>query len=103
MPNYYQLTPKGKSEPAVLSRVDEEICKFLGEEVHPKAWCYDWHNLIGFDLAMGGTLDDLIKDYCKEADSRDDQNPDKEYWSKIVSIAKYLRDHYDVNSGYMCK
>lgn len=61
MPSCYQLFRKSdveaqkaggpKAEPLVLQKVDEEICAHMGVPVHPKTWCFDWHNVIGYELA----------------------------------------------------
>jgi hypothetical protein len=63
MPNCYQLYRKGETRggitptyPATLQSVDEAICQHFGVPVHPKYWFRDWHNIIGFKIAMGSAL-----------------------------------------------
>ena len=55
MPNCFSLTRKSNLEagPVVLQKVDEEMCAYFGQEVHPKYWYCGWYDAIGFSLAMG--------------------------------------------------
>ena len=56
MPNCFQLTRVGETEPTVLTALDEEICRHLGVEVHPRFWVEGWYDTIGFQIAMGSRL-----------------------------------------------
>lgn len=56
MPNCYQLISLESKEVCKLSDIDKEICEHLGVECHPREWCYDWHNTVGFLIAMGTPL-----------------------------------------------
>jgi hypothetical protein len=90
MPNCFSLTKIGETEPTVLQRIDEEICAFLNEPVHPDYWCHGWYDSIGFMLAMGDSIDRIIderipamQEHCK-----------KEYIDTLTLIAMYIKEHY---------
>jgi hypothetical protein len=53
MPNYFTLTRVGETEPTPFARVDEEICRELGEPVDPKWYVGGWYDNIGGAIAMG--------------------------------------------------
>ena len=54
MPNCFQLTKKGESEPTPLSKIDEELCHLVGIEVHPTRYVLGWFDSIGWWIAVRG-------------------------------------------------
>lgn len=75
MPNCFQLTPKGATEPATLAAVDEGICALFGVPVHPVKYIFGWYDSIGFALAMGWTWERII-DHIKAEMVK---HPDEDY------------------------
>jgi hypothetical protein len=92
MPNCFQLTKKGESEPTSLVKVDEEICAHLGREVHPKWWCCGWYDIIGFSLAMGD-------DFAKIRGWLEANN----FSEDMIKILDYLEANYTASSWYETK
>lgn len=86
MPNCFAMTKIGESEPAKLVAIDEEICAMLGIPSDPVHWVHGWYDSIGLSLALGKSLDEIVKIYA------DDPPLDR--------IAVYLRDHYTVKAWY---
>jgi hypothetical protein len=64
MPNCFQLTRKGESQPMKLSAVDDFICKSLNEDPDPVLWCRYWMDALGLGFAVGRTFDELRKDFA---------------------------------------
>ena len=71
-----------------LIKVDEMICKAVGDEVHPNLWCRNWMNTIGFDLAVGKSWPDLFKEYEGEEDK------------KVAEVLNFLFENF-LNTSYM--
>ena len=95
MPNCFQLTLKGQDKAALLSDVDEALCKHLGVEVHPTRYVYGWYNSIGCALACGKDWDWMRQQYqARQAnDSEDD-------YSKEFAILDYLEANYTAEAWY---
>jgi hypothetical protein len=103
MPNYYQLIPKGKSEPAILNKIDEAICRDVFQcEVHPTKWCRDWHNQIGFALSVGDSWEKIDADLKADMEKETDESA-KDWFRDLLKISAYLQEHYGVNCGYETK
>lgn len=93
MPNNFQLIPKGKDEPASLSKVDEELCELLDEEVDPKYYVRGWFDIIGFRIAMGKELgSDELRESVEDLDSED-----------MMKCLNYLEEHYTSKAWYSHK
>lgn len=93
MPNYFTLTKIGESEPTALAKIDEELCKFLGEPVHEKDYVYRWFDTIGLRLACGDSLHDILAYYMMRREETDDP-----YFNPHCEIADYLLNHYEPKS-----
>lgn len=65
MPNCFQLFPVGSTTPDKLSTVDEKLCSFLGDPVHPNNYCRMWYDIEGWGFAMGWTWDKM-REVCPE-------------------------------------
>lgn len=89
MPNCFQLMRIGTEEPVKLSVIDEEICRHLGIEVHPRQYAFGWYDIIGFGLACGRGFDDFIFD--------------EEFSDNTREIARFLRDHYHHRAWYSAR
>ena len=102
MPNCFQLTRKGETEPIGLNTLDAELCKMLDVECHPKYWVAGWYNSIGLAVACGSTLEEQQKYY--ESDElykefgRDEKTVD--YVEVMRKISKYLNENF-VSSAWV--
>jgi hypothetical protein len=89
MPNCFQLTPKGATEPQALTEIDERIAReVFGEEPDEVRYCRGWYDCIGLMLAIGKSFDDMRK-------------PDENglTWSEdIMRIIDFLDKHYTSNA-----
>jgi hypothetical protein len=81
MPNCFQLTRKGETEPIKLIEIDEELCKHFNTPVDPKYWFRAWYHIIGLGLAMGSTWDKLREDY-----------------PELLEVIDYLDENYTSNA-----
>jgi len=81
MPNCFTLTRKGETEPTALITLDEELCRQLGTEPHPKYYVESWYDLFGFALACGIPLDDARMDEMADGANK-------------RTILAYLRAHF---------
>ena len=61
MPNCFTLTRKSAPEagPVSLNQIDEELCEFLGEKVHPTKYVRHWFDLQGLSLALGHSCEKI--------------------------------------------
>jgi hypothetical protein len=59
MPICFNLTRIGATAPEKLSKIDEELCAILDEEVHPTRYVMSWFDMIGFELACGKKWDEI--------------------------------------------
>lgn len=84
MPNCVQFIRKSDDRAVSLNKLDEELCGVIGEEVHPKNWCREWFNIIGFWAAMGKTWDEIR--VCVD---------DREYYGQILD---HLEMNYNISS-----
>lgn len=92
MPQCFQLTRKGESQPASLIRVDEEICKLLNQPVHAQLYCFGWFDSIGFPIACGKSYEEIRRTFI--ADGLDQTFPE------IITILGYLEENYTPNAWY---
>ncbi len=100
MPNCFRLYLKNSGEAATLCSVDEAICAHLGVKVNPTKYVAYWFDTIGFPIAMGKTLDQIIEKFGLElatANAIDDQDSVK-YWQEQLTIAEYLNAHYTTDA-----
>jgi len=94
MPNYFNLTRKGESEPERLHSIDNRLWREIGKtDPDPDHWFYDWKNSIGFSLAMGKSFEDIIAD-CLD-DIIETNDPEREcYCLGKLTVACYLNKYY---------
>ena len=94
MPNCFQLTRKGETQPATLSSVDEAMCEHFGAELHPTNYYHWWFDSIGFKLSMGKSIDEIINYYHRECQTAED----KAFWTRMIEIAQWLEENYTVDT-----
>ena len=105
MPSCFQLIEKVSGEPAVLSKVDDIICKEVYNcEPHPKYYggdVFNWFDSIGFHLATGKSLcdnsDNSVRKYYKESEIWADELP------IIEKTIDFLQENYTDRSFYQVK
>lgn len=91
MPQCFQLTKRGKTEPEFLNVIDREICEFMGVEEHEKYYCEDWYNTIGFAISVGKSLGSQeLRDWVGKY-------PD---WEPLRRILVWLEEHYTSDAWY---
>jgi hypothetical protein len=98
MPACYQLsrTDNLDAGPVNLVAIDEDICRHFGVEIHPTKWYCDWHQAIGFRLAIGKTFDEIIAEFDQSAGPNDEDT----FYARLAQIARYLKCAYTNNAWY---
>jgi len=91
MANYFQLTRVGETTPSTFQRVDEELCRYMGEAVHEVRWAFGWYDFFGLVIAQG-KKPDQIRGYAADRDE-DERN-------LINKICEYLQTYYEWDSWY---
>ncbi len=68
MPNCFQLTHKGDTEPMSLNKIDEMICNHLNVPVDEVKYVHGWFDSIGFSLACGRNWEQVRENFsdCPE-------------------------------------
>jgi hypothetical protein len=83
MPNCFQLTRKGETEPTKLTVIDDFICNKLNEEPDPERWCRHWMDTLGLGFALGRTFDELRKAFAD---------------TDLIEVIDILEEHFLVNA-----
>jgi len=100
MPQCFQLFPKegNVKEAVTLESVDEAICNYLEEEIHPKQYSHYWFDVIGYRIATDSKLylgsDELRLSIYNYIDKRD---------YILILILKFLEDNYTSTNFYSHK
>jgi hypothetical protein len=81
MPNCFSLTDKRTGELASLSGVDDRMREHFGAPPDPDKFYESWYNVIGFALACGRTLPELIERLAGKDEA-------------LHAIALWLAEHY---------
>ena len=90
MPACFQLTKKGATEPTSLNAIDEEICNFLREPIHPKHYVIGWYDVIGFAIATGKPLGSKeLRDYVADMPQETE---------RLLQVLDFLEQHYTSDS-----
>ena len=95
MPNCFQLTRKGHTEPTTLQAIDAELCQNLDLPFSENKWACGWYDLIGFSLACGRSFDeitDAIKVGCIKDANKDIAQ--REHGYQLLRINHYLNEHF---------
>lgn len=96
MPNCFQLTRRDDHTVVFLQAVDAELAQHLDLPFHPKFWVHGWYDCIGFSVAMGKTLPELIDRYAEW-----ETKEHGEMWEAthaLYRIAAYLNEHYTTDA-----
>ena len=91
MPNCFLFVSKETKTIVDLNKVDEEICGFLGIEVHPTNYAAGWFDCIGFRLAIGKTWDDMETEFAAQGNK---------WYDRQLKIVRFLRERYDSSAWY---
>lgn len=105
MPNFFTLTRKSNPEagPVDFVTIDEEICAAFEVAPHPDLYFVGWYDSIGFRLAFGKSWDEIRGDFVlqrAEADNRDDGAPYSDLMSRLIEIANWLEERFEVACGF---
>jgi len=101
MPNCFNLTPIGETEPKSLAAIDEEICRLFNEEPHPTQYFGHWFDFIGWRITVKGwNLKQVIAYIQTErtAEMLQGEWLDGSYLSTMLIVAEYLDAHYTTNN-----
>jgi TorA maturation chaperone TorD len=93
MPNCFQLTRKGDTHPSPLVLIDDLICEHFGVEPDPVTYFNSWYDSIGFKLAMGKSLTEIVNYYHREYELCKGNDP-SDYWQTQLKIAQWLEENY---------
>lgn len=88
MPNCYQLLRDGV--PVPLAHVDEEMCRHFDEPVHPTRYYQSWHDVIGYELAMGRTFDQIRATLTSSYSE----------YPQLVEIANWIEKHFTARAWH---
>jgi len=95
MASYIKFYPKGSDQTeenaVVLTSLDEEICKLVGEPIDPKKYCRGWFDVIAFWLSNGKTYAQIREQWTKW----DAEREDPIYHKWFDPIADHLEANYD--------
>lgn len=78
-------------------KIDEDICKHLGVEPHPRMYCHYWYDTIGYLIAtdskmyLGGA--DLVAKIVEWDEGKE----------QLTKILEYLTEHYTSTNWYETK
>ncbi len=89
MPNCFTLTRKSDPDagPVTFAQIDEELCKHLGVECHPKQYYLGWYDGIGYALAIGKNWDQ-IRETLREYN----------YDEEAFKIVDFLEENFVANA-----
>ena len=110
MPNCFQLTKKGETEPTTLHKVDEELCRLLDVPVHDTYYVMNWYNTIGMWIATRDNCDlgseklwAVLEDFFDTEERRERKSPEKPGMSQYQGLKvclDYLCENYTSRSWY---
>lgn len=96
MPTVVNLIKNGENKPSTLEDIDNTLCAHLGVKPNPD-WCYlSWWDHIGFPLACGRTLDQLVERFT----NGDEYN---QPYPEMAKITRWIKDNYTVESYHQKK
>jgi hypothetical protein len=91
MPNCFRLLRDGAA--VRLAQVDDEMRRAFGASPDPAHYFEEWYNIIGYELAMGRSFDQ-IRSYLESA------------WAdfpELVRIADWLEANFTIDFWYELK
>jgi hypothetical protein len=86
MPNCFQLIRNEEAVP--LNQVDEEMCRHFDAPCDEHRYYWYWYDVIGYDLAMGDTFDEIIARYPTAYPEA----------PELVAIARWLQANFTTRS-----
>lgn len=100
MPNCFQLFRIGSEskEPESLNQIDRELCQVLGLEEHPTIYVGCWFDMIGRDIAMGGTFETIRDDYMVMRAEKPDDEHNVRFYDDLLKMLDYLEKNFTPNS-----
>ncbi len=100
MPSVYQLFRRDNGASPFLQTVDRQLCQELDLPFDEKEWVADWHNHIGFMLAIGKSFPQITNTIKKNiAEWQEKGKTDYVEWSyTLLRINHFLHEHYTVDA-----
>lgn len=99
MPACYQLIDKKTGKPEVLQEIDRKMCEAFNQPCDPTKWFHNWHNEIGFRLAIGQSFEDIKKEYEGYV-TNPESDGERNYYSLSLEVLRWLEDNYTSNAFY---
>ena len=103
MPNCFQLTLIGETEPSTLQSVDNRLWQLLGNvDPDPKRWYKNWYNIIGLALACGKNFKEIqgiLEEQLNYASTEDEVD----HYQDLINITWFLQDNYTTRAWYQSK
>ncbi len=95
MPNSFQFIRKttGKAEKFVV--IDEELCAFLGVQLHPTKYFRGWYDAFGELACMGKSFVDMKVLYAEAGLLRDDL--------MLCRMLDWFDENFTTNAWYLPK
>jgi len=93
MPNCFNLTRIGESEPTKLQTIDDMMRAHFGAPADPVKWYLGWYNSVGFALAVGKRFSEIKKiyrDYVAESHEPADE--------QMVKVIEWLEENFESNA-----
>lgn len=98
MPACFQLIRKSDNQPAILQRVDEELCDYLGVELDTTLWHQNWYNVIGFMFAMDKySWDEQVEYWHRGIEEPARSQEIAEHTERFQAIHSWLLENFKPN------
>lgn len=98
MPACFQLTRKGDSKPSALAWIDSFICQRLDLRWNKRTYTHGWFDDIGFKIALGRTLPELIDHYRQSCEGIADEYRTHEL--AMWRIAAFLNEEFTTDAWH---
>lgn len=92
MAAYFQLRRKDDGSLDTFQRIDREICQRLGLEFNDRLYACWWYDVIGFNLAMGITFQEITDILKTEMEAN---RKDADEYTNLIRINHHLMENYD--------
>lgn len=88
---YFELISKDTGEATKFAEIDVALARAFGDAPHEDNWYENWYNVLGIQLAMGNSWDEL-RAHCREWY---DDMPER--GEKLTVICDWLEERYTVH------
>ena len=103
-PNYFYLIRKSEPEKGRVNlvKLDEELCRVVGDPVDPTMWCRGWYDSIGFYLSLGYSFAKIRQKFDTPFPTHEDATEDEFelIYEPQRPILDYLEANFEAGAGY---